>query len=80
MPETVESLKAAIAGVHKQASEVQRNGRAIKVSAEERMADVDKRLAELRPKALTDQAAADEYQRLIVERGRLAQVHGLQST
>ena len=32
------------------------------------------------PKALTDQAAADEYQRLIVERGRLAQVHGLQST
>ncbi len=73
MPSTPDSLKTAIAGVHKQASEVQRNGAAIKVSAAERIADIDKRLAELRPKVITDQAAADEFLDLTTERGRLAQ-------
>jgi hypothetical protein len=46
-------------------------------SAEERMEQVDARLAELQPKAITDAGAGEEYQALIEERGTLARVLGV---
>lgn len=77
MPATPDSLRSALAGIHKQSSAVQRHGRAIGVSARDRLGDLDRRLAELRPSTLTDEASAREYSDLIEERGRLAHVLGL---
>jgi len=56
--------KAALAGVK------------IAEAAAGRRAVVQSRIDDLRPKALTDAAAAAEYQTLIEERGRLDQVIG----
>lgn len=40
-------------------------------TVEQRAADVQQRLNELRPKAIADGAAGDEYQRMLIEQGRL---------
>ena len=48
--------------------------RQLQEAAEHRLGVVNARLEELRPKALTDEAAGAEYQRLIEERGVL---HGM---
>jgi hypothetical protein len=48
--------------------------KAISDGATTRLADVEKRLEELRPEVLKSADAADEYQGLIIERHRLNQV------
>lgn len=55
---------AAEAGVHRAASEIRR-------AAEERRATVQNRIGELVPLVNRSPGAADEYQRLIAERGQL---------
>lgn len=45
--------------------------------AVERDDEIAARMDELRPVVLTDEAAADEYRRLSVERGKVAHVIGL---
>lgn len=77
MPETPDSLRTALAGVAKQASQVQRTGRSLRTSMNERIGDIDRKLAELRPSTLTNEASATEYSDLIEERGRLSTSLGL---
>lgn len=45
--------------------------RRILAQAERRLGVIAGRLDEIRPRALLDEAMADEYQRLILERGKL---------
>jgi hypothetical protein len=73
---TPDDLKTSLEGVQKSAADADGAGCKIVEAAEERMAIVDKALDELRPKALTDIAAANEYLDLIEESGRLALVIG----
>ena len=46
-------------------------------TVEQRAADVQHRLDELRPKALTDGSAGDEYQRMLIEQGQLNNILSL---
>lgn len=46
----------------------------IRKAAEQRLAKVEKLIAELRPKALADDKAGEQYQALILERGQLHQL------
>jgi len=45
--------------------------------AVEREAEVDARLEQLRPLAMTDEGSGKEYQTLVLERAKLAQVVGM---
>lgn len=47
---------------------------AIRKAAEQRLAKVEQLIKELRPKALADDKAGEQYQALILERGQLRQV------
>ncbi len=66
--------------LHAQLLDIERQHRAsietekrILESAEDRLTHVQKQLESLRPQVLLDDAAADRYQELILERGQLHQ-------
>lgn len=71
---TPDELKSALAGVHRQAARAEKADDNIAHAAGERLQQVNDRLSELRGEALTDQAASEEYQALMVERGQLQTV------
>lgn len=73
---TPDELKKRIANVHHQAAKAGAADRNIADSARTRRDQVSERLEELRGAAQTDEAAAEEYQDLLEERGRLDQVIG----
>lgn len=77
MAETPDSLRSKLADVAKAQAGVRRSGENIKRAAAERGEVIDARLAELRPNVITDQAAAEEYEALLQERGQLGLVGGL---
>jgi hypothetical protein len=76
MTETTESLKRQLADGAAQLSGTDRSNEAIRTAAVERINVIDDRLEELRPKTITDKAAADEYQALVLEIGTLRHVLG----
>ena len=60
--------------IERMLQDVEEADKQIKAAAEHRLAVVNARIEELRPKALGDDAAGEEYQKLIAERGAL---HGV---
>lgn len=62
---------AHLGGVAARTSDTERR---ILAAAEERLGVVDKTLASLRPRTLTDPAAGDRYRDLTTERGQLVTV------
>ena len=62
-----ERLKAGLSV----SGQIQRQRDYIYRTVEQRAADVQQRLDQLRPSAITDRGAGDEYQRMLVEQGRL---------
>lgn len=68
---TPESLRADLGGLSKQAAHAERTDNDLTRAAGERLAFVNSRIEELRPTAMTDAAAGEEYQALVAERGQL---------
>lgn len=73
---TPDSLRQNLSDLAGQQAKAAASGGKIHDSARVRLGVVQARMEELRPKALTDQAAADEYQALTEETGRLNIVLG----
>lgn len=73
---TPDELRAALAGIQKQAVRADRAGRNIVDAARQRRDQVTERLAELQGEALSDAKAGEEYQALLAERGQLDVVIG----
>lgn len=71
-----DSLRADLVGLAKEAAKSAGTARRIEAAAGERRATVDERLKAIRPRTVLDQAAADEYQALTLERGQLDIVGG----
>lgn len=71
MTVTPDMLKRHLADGAALTQSVQRSSEAIQQAARERREVVAAKLAELTPRVHTDKAAADEYEAMIAERGRL---------
>lgn len=71
MTTTPDSLRADLSDLTNQAAQADKATNDLTRGAEERRAWIDARLDELRPTALTDEDAGEEYQQLVAERGQL---------
>jgi len=69
-------MRRRLAELSAMGAKTARAGSAIAAAAVERREVIEAKIAELRPRVLTDSAAADEYQALIHERGQLDIVLG----
>jgi hypothetical protein len=65
-------LKSRLGGIAQGTAKCDDATAAIGKAAAERMAEIDRKLDELRPATLTNEASATEYSDLIEERGVLA--------
>lgn len=66
-----DQIRSRIAALSALAVKTQQTERRILEQAERRLGEIAGRLDEIRPRVLLDDALADEYQRLILERGKL---------
>ena len=71
-----DEIRKNLSDLASMAGKAARAGEKIATAAAERRDVVDARIAELRPRVLLDEAAAQEYQDLIEERGRIDIVLG----
>lgn len=66
-----DKIHAALGDLAALSAKTEAAERRIMTQAERRLGVIAGRLDEIRPRALLDEALADEYQRLILERGKL---------
>ena len=66
-----DKIRAALGDLAALSAKTEAAERRILAQAERRLDVIAGRLDEIRPRALLDEALADEYQRLILERGKL---------
>lgn len=66
-----DKIHAALGDLAALSAKTEAAERRILERAEARLGEIAGRLNEIRPQALLDDAVSDEYQRLILERGRL---------
>ncbi len=71
-----DTLKHKLADLSRLGAVTDATDKAIVSAARERLERVNKDIEKLRPRALTDEAVAEHYQALILERGKLHQVMG----
>lgn len=67
-------IRTRLATLHALEAKTRQTEQRILERAELRLDDINDRIEELRPRVMIDEDAADEYQRLIVERGKLHMV------
>ena len=66
-----DKIRAALGDLAALSAKTEAAVRRILAQAERRLGVIAGRIDEIRPRALLDEALADEYQRLILERGKL---------
>lgn len=76
MADLREAGRARLAALEGHLSSIQEAEKRIMQQAQQQVDAITKRLDELRPKVLLDEAAADEYTDLVEKRGRLNVVIG----
>lgn len=69
-----DQIRSRIADLSALAAKTQATERRILEQAERRLEQIAGRLKEIKPRVLLDESLSDEYQRLILERGKLGLV------
>ena len=69
-----DQIRSRIADLSALAAKTQATERLILEQAERRLEQIAGRLEEIKPRVLLDESLSDEYQRLILERGKLGLV------
>jgi hypothetical protein len=69
-----DQIRSRIADLSALAAKTQATERRILERAERRLEQIAGRLEEIKPRVLLDESLSDEYQRLILERGKLGLV------
>jgi hypothetical protein len=71
MSNDLDDIRGRLADLSAMAAQQQADNDRLADAAADRMRAVNEELGELRPRVNTDRMAADQYQRLIMERGQL---------